>query len=200
MTQWSKLTSTSATELVEQAGLDESARKLLTADMRPEAYLDRLQEEALWPEAIAIMTRALPLREAIGWASLCDRSTTPQDDDPRHAALLAAVEHYIREPTDERGRAALERAQSEPDGSAGQMLATAAGFSGGTIQVGDNPPVPIPVETIPPMIAGAVMVAATRVEPTDIEDTYRVFLQRAVDIAAGGSWRLPGDDSGHDES
>lgn len=199
MTEWSKLTSTSAAELAEQAGLDKSARKLLTSDMRPEAYLDRLKEEALWPEAITLMTRALPLRDAIGWASLCDRSTTPQDDDPRHEALLVAVEGYVREPTDERGRAAFERAQSEPDGSTGQMLATATGFSGGTIQVGDNPPVPIPVETVPPMIAGAVMVSATRVEPTDIEDTYRVFLQRAADIAAGGSGRLPGDDSGQDE-
>lgn len=66
MTEWTQLTSVSAADLAEQAGLDTSARQLLTADMRPEGYRDRLQEQGLLIEAVALMARALPLREAIG--------------------------------------------------------------------------------------------------------------------------------------
>jgi len=193
MAEWTNLTTDSALELAEQAELGAPAADLVAEGMRPEPFVERLQEEGLLSDAIAVMARALPMREAIGWACLCDRSTTPEDDDPLHAALLGAVEQWVREPTDEHRSAALELAQDEPDQSSGQMLGMATGYSAGEVQVGSNPPVDVPTDTVPPMIAGAVMIAAGRVEPSEAEQTRREFVQRAVEVAAGRSGRLPGD-------
>lgn len=193
MAEWRNLTTDSASDLAESADLESPATDLLEEGMRPEAFVERLREQELWTEAIAVMARALPVREAIGWACLCDRSTPPEEDDPRHEALLTAVERWIREPTDEHRRQALDLAQDEPDQSSGQMLGMATGYSAGEVQVGNNPPVEVPTDTIPPMIAGAVMIAASRVEPEEAEETRRRFVQRAVEVAAGRSGRVPGD-------
>lgn len=193
MAEWTNLTTTSAVELAAQAELQEPAAGLAEEGLRPEPFVERLREEGLYSEAIAVMARALPTREAIGWACLCDRSTTPEDDDPRHAELLGAVEQWVREPTDEHRRAALELAQDEPDQDSGQMLGMATGYSAGKVQVGNNPPVDVPTDTVPPMIAGAVMIAAGRVEASEAEQTRREFVQRAVEVAAGRSGRIPGD-------
>lgn len=186
MPPWTKLTSDSAAELAEQAGLRGTAVELLAPDMGPEAYVARLREEKLWTDAVAVLAWGLPIREAVGWACLCDRSTSEEGEDPRHDALLAATERYVYEPSDRTRQAALEMAQAEPDQSSGQLLAMAAGFSGGTVQPSGSPPVRVPTDTIPSMIAGAVMIAATRIEPREIGATYERFLERAAEIAAGG--------------
>lgn len=187
MAEGTHLTTTSAAELADRAELEEPATDLLTDEMRPEQFVDALRERGYWSEAIAVMARALPAREAIGWACLCDRSTAPEDDDPRHDALLDAVERWVGEPTDEHRRAAFELAQEDSDEGAGQILGTATGFSAGEVRVSDNPPVEVPTDAVPSMIAGAVMIAAGRADAPEVESTYEEFLRRAVDIAAGGS-------------
>lgn len=192
MAQWTKLTTDSAIELAQKTGLSDSAKAFLAADMRPEVYLELLQEQALWTDAIALMAAALPIVEAIGWACACDRSTiNAEEDDPRHQALLAAVERFVDEPGDDNRTAVLDLLQDEPDESAGEMLAAAASFSDGKVQIGDDPPIPVPTDSIPAMIAGAVTIVATRVEPDELDGTYQSFLQRAVAIASGDRDSLP---------
>lgn len=191
MEEWSHLTTTSAVELAEQAQLEDEARGLAEEGMRPEPFVGRLREEGLYGEAVAVLARALPVREAIGWACLCDRSTTPAEDDERHAALLEAVERWVREPGDEHRRAALELAQDEPDQGSGQMLGMAVGYSAGKLRVGNNPPVEIPTETVPAMIAGAVMLSASRVDAAEVEETFRDFVERGVKVASGRGGRSP---------
>lgn len=193
MERWTNLTTESAVELAGRSELDDPAAGLATPGMRPEEFVARLREEGMQAEAIAVMARALPVREAIGWACLCDRATPVEDDDGRHEALLTAVERWVREPEDEHRRAALELAQNEPDQSSGQMLGMAAGYSSGRVAVADNPPVDIPTDMIPPMVAGAVMLAASRVEAEDVEETRAGFLDQAVEIAERQGGRAPGD-------
>lgn len=193
MERWTNLTTESAVELAERSELDDPAAAVATAGMRPEEFVARLREEGMQAEAIAVMARALPVREAIGWACLCDRATPVEDDDGRHEALLTAVERWVREPEEEHRQAALELARDEPDQGSGQMLGMAVGYSSGRVAVADNPPVEIPTDMIPPMVAGAVMLAASRVEPVDVEETRAGFLERAVEIAVGRGGRAAGD-------
>lgn len=85
----------------------------------------------------------------------------------------------------------MELAQNEPDESSGQLLGMAVGYSAGKVSVAGNPPVEVPTETVPAMVAGAVMIAAGRADPPDVEDTYRRFVERAVEVAAGRGGRSP---------
>jgi hypothetical protein len=160
--------------------------------MDVDAYVEALEAMSLWTDAIALVARALPVRVAIAWACRCDRDVPGVEDDPRHAALVAAAERWVDEPGEASQAAALELARAKPDGSAGQMLGMAAGLSDGTIRIGKNPPVEVPADTVPAMIAGAVMIAAGRAAP-DVEEVFRRFLRLGVDIAAGGLERTRGD-------
>jgi hypothetical protein len=120
-------------------------------DEPPIAFLKRLAAEGRPDHANAVCAYLLPRREAVWWG--CESARTLLGDRSRSETTeLAAAEAWVREPTEENRRAALDVGTKADTNQPMTWLALAAGWSSGTLA---STPFPVPAQ----MTARAVHVA-----------------------------------------
>jgi hypothetical protein len=184
-----KVQAPTAAEICARFPISDEAKPLLDAKVAPSAYLDRLVERQLFPDAMRFLAHALPKREAVWWACVCARDTLPPGTPPAVSAALQAAESWVYQPSEENRRAAMTKAEAAKFESAGSWAAVGAFWSGGSMAPPEAPVVP-PGETLTAAaVAGSVILAAVQHQPEKAEDKYRVFIESAADIANGGSGR-----------
>lgn len=176
-------------EICTRFPLSEAARALLSPEIEPGEYIDRLYGAELHVDVIRFLAHALPAREAVWWACLSARAALVAGD----AALLAAVEAaeaWVYHPDEEHRRIAMAAAAGVPNNSPARWAATAAAWTGGSLAPPEAPTVP-PGETLTAQAAaGAVLLAAVQSEPERAPDRHRAAIAQAIDIARGGSGRI----------
>jgi hypothetical protein len=170
-------------ELVQAAELDEEARKLLTPTIAPRGLVQAMLERDLHADAVRFLAHALPRREAVWWAWVCARRAAGDAPPPQIRAALDATERWIREPSDEHRRAAMQRAEAADFGTAAGCAALAAFLSG------DNLAPPNVEQRVPPgefmaakAIAGAIVLAAVAQEPEKAPEKFQAFIQQGLDV------------------
>src|SRR3990172_8084751 len=105
-TRLAKIAGRPPREVCAQADLGADALALLDDGLDPEAFLRRLLERELYPDAAKYLAHALPKRETVWWGVLAVRSHLGEQPPPDAAAVLAAAERWVRQPTDEHRYAA----------------------------------------------------------------------------------------------
>lgn len=167
--------------------LSAPARQLLGADLEPQAYVDLLVKEQLFLDAIRVLSRGLPPREAVFWACLCTRQLLPcpRQTLDQQAALRAAAAWVLQpsEPSRLAAREAGEKAKlSTPAGCA----ALAAFWSA------DHTSDPEESKHLAVRAAGAaVMIAAASGPVANLAQRYHQFVDLGLKIAAGTcSWDI----------
>jgi len=109
---------------------------IAAGDQAPLAFL-KAQIEGPTPEnALSLCAYLLPRREAVWWACQGVRAMGKPAGD-RQAAALAAAEAWVREPEDDARRAALAVGQRGDPNAAETWAALGAGWSGGSMSLGD---------------------------------------------------------------
>ncbi len=185
-THWKKVNSDKASDLLEPDALDASALQLLQPDMRPEAFIEALSQAEKWPEAIKVMARTLPAREAVWWACVCTRQTESLTDEQDTKALEAA-EEWVYKPTEENREKAFNIMLDGNSDSPASFCASAAVLSAGNLPVQKDQHVELDKHLFPTIIDSIVMVSASEKNGQDLLDRLQLFLRSGEDIARGGN-------------
>lgn len=158
----SRLRFSSAKEVFDafpEAGQDFKARP--TEDP-PTVFMRALAAGETPEDALTFCAYALGRREAVWWGCQCVRAVNGiaagQEDH-----LLRAAEDWVREPEDEKRRAALRFGMESDQRTPSVLLALGAGWSGGSISPYEGAPVPPAPYLTATAVRTAVLTALTRV-------------------------------------
>jgi hypothetical protein len=187
---WKKVTVATAREIVPPDLLEPSSEELLETDMRPEAYIGALVESGSLSDAVKVMTRVLPVREAVWWACVCARQISALAESDVEMAALNTAETWVFEPNEKNREKAFEFVKSHDAKGAGVLCAVAASFSEGNAPLGDGHHVDLDAAVFPQIIDGVVMISAMEKQGEEIKDRLRAFIASGEDIARGGNGEL----------
>lgn len=192
---WKKVVSEKAADIVGAQLLDAPAMDMLEPEMRPEAFILALAEAERFPDAVKVMARTLPPREAVWWACVCARQMTSLTAKEAIAALEAA-EKWVYKPTEGNREAAFRLVQESTAKSAGVLAASAAAFSAGNLPLEGGHRVDLDAEAFPGVIDAIVMVSATEKQGKEIYQQLKKFLRIGEDIACGGNGQIDDAEGG----
>ncbi|MBS7706450.1 DUF6931 family protein [Chelatococcus asaccharovorans] len=191
-----KIADVSPAACVEDAGIAGPALSLgLDGVWSAPAYLARLIDAVLWPDAIRFLAFALPRREGAWWACLSARRALGDmgRDGRLELNAIEAAEAWVRGPCEERRRACLAGAEAVGCEGAAGYAALAAYWTGNLAQP-DAPEIPPDARLAPTAVGAAVLLGALGRHAGPIAETYRLAVLEALDIARGGDGRdLPPD-------
>jgi hypothetical protein len=109
-------------------------------DQSPARFFQILREAGEDVDAARFLASALPRLRAVEWLRAVILRLAPQADVP----TLAALDAWLRDPTDALRRAAFDTALPLPPDDPAKICATAAFFSGGSLGPVDTPSLPPP--------------------------------------------------------
>jgi hypothetical protein len=179
----------SAAEAAQSITLTPEAVALLKPHASVADFLSALMAAELMTDAVAVMSRALPKREAVWWACLATRTMVDAQTPPAVVAAIDAAEAWVYRPSDETRRAAMDRAQATKFDHPGVWAAVGAFWSGGSMAPPNLPAVPPAEHLTGVAVAGAVNLSAVMRQPQFAKDKLKGFLGQAIDIANGGTGR-----------
>jgi hypothetical protein len=187
--KFTKVTEIYAQDICQKLELSDEATQLLTQDLSPAAYLEKLIAEELFPDAVRFLAMALPKREGTWWACLAARHTLPKNADAREIAAIEAAETWVYRPSEANRQLTQAVAEATEFKTAAGWAAIAAFWSGGSISPVPDVMVPPPEDLTAKAVGGAIMLAAASGDPAKINSHYQVFLQQGLNIACGGDGR-----------
>ena len=149
-----------------------------------ETFVRTLLAHECYSDAAKFLAHALPKREAVWWGVLVVRGQLGNPAPAPAANILAAAERWVRQPTDEHRRAAMELAEPNLGDPAG-FVGLAAFMSGGSLAPVGVDPVPPPEHLTGTLIGNAVILAAVCKDPVTAPAKYRSFIEKGFEIARG---------------
>lgn len=181
----------SAAEIGEVAQLGEASRRLIEPGMTGRALFERLDELAFYTEALKVLPHLLSKRSAVWWGCLCVWETERTFAGPAGEAALGSAVQWVLAPCEQTRRRA-EKAATAAGGleTPAGCLAQAACWSDGSMIPPDLPTVPPPPHLTAAVVAGAVLLAASRHALYHWTEIQQYFLQMGRDVARGRlRWR-----------
>lgn len=153
-----------AQEICKHCQLSEQARALLQPGVSVPQFLQLLIAAGHLPDAVKFLAQALPKPQAISWALLCLRQLQAVET-PEQEKALSACDAWLKEPDDERRRAAFAAAEIAGFDNPAGCAALAVFLSGGSL----GPP---NVQAVPPAeyltgrtVGNAILMAVVRRDP-----------------------------------
>lgn len=175
-----------STMLSQMERLGDEARGRIDALVSVRAYLDSLRRDGLLNDAVDVLTYLLPRQYAIAWGCECWHAAQKGSDaDPVEMSALAAAQRWLKDPSEEHRRAALQLADRLGFKTAGAWLAAAAGWSGGTMLPSGEYEVPPPPGLSGNAVAAALKLTAAT-DPARYDEQLAQFIDRALATFAPG--------------
>jgi len=159
-------------EISETADLSEPARALVKEDSTPSNYLDSLEKQELFPDAIRFLAYKLPTDAGIKWASACVKELRAPEDKEKDEPPDAS-DQWIKAPGDPTRWAAKAAADKAKKAGPSKLVAMAVFMSGGSIASPGAPETPPPKYLAQKLIAGTVQVAVVSLEPQKAKERYK---------------------------
>jgi hypothetical protein len=170
--------------------LGDEARGRIDALVSVRTYLDSLRRDGLLNDAVDVLAYLLPKQYAIAWGCECWQAAQIDGKaDPVEMSALAAAQRWLKDPSEEHRRAALQLADRLGYKTAGAWLAAAAGWSGGTMLPSAEYEVPPPPGLSGNAVAAALKLTAAA-QPARYDEQLAQFVDRALATFAPGA---PGD-------
>jgi hypothetical protein len=175
-----------AKELSETADLSGPARALAKDESTPSGYLEELEKQELYTDAVRFLAYKLPTDAGIKWASACMKELRSPESQKEKDEALEAANAWIKTPGDQTRFAAKEAAGKATKGDS-KLLAMAVFMSGGSLAPPGAPETPPPKYSSQKMIAGSVQVTVVSHEPVKANERYKKALKmgKALDGGAG---------------
>jgi hypothetical protein len=159
--------------------LGDEARRRIDSLTSVRTYLDSLRRDGLLDDAVDVLTYLLPKQYAIAWGCECWLAAQAgREADPIEKGALAAAQRWVKDPSEENRRAALELADRLGYKTGGAWLAAAAGWSSGTMVPSGEYEVPPP-----PGLSGNAVAAALKLAAAGQPERYDELLAQFVDHA-----------------
>jgi len=181
-----KITAKRASEICAQVELSADARQLLTDQLSPDAYLDKLIEKEQWVDAIRLLAFALPKREGVWWASQCVRAHLPADAPAKVLDALKTAEAWVYKPTEENRWAAKEAGEKVGYDKPACWVTMGAFWSGGSLVPAHLPSVTPSPAFAPGAVSGAILMTGAQ-DAARVMENYKLALDDGLDIANGGT-------------
>ena len=170
-------------EISETAALSGSAQALVKDDSTPAAYLDSLEKQELYQDAIKFQAYNLPVDAAIKWASKCIKELRSPESKDQKDEPLDAVDQWANAPADAT-RFAAKKAADKWKSDSSKLLAMAVYMSGGSLTPPGAPETPPPKGAAQKMIAGSIQVAVVSYQPAKAKERYQQALKLGKTPAA----------------
>ena len=175
-----------STMLSSMERLGDEARRRIDGLVSVRTYLDSLRRDGLLNDAVDVLTYLLPKQYAIAWGcECCQAAQTDGNADPIEMSALAAAQRWLKDPSEDHRRAALQLADRLGFNTAGAWLAAAAGWSGGTMMPSAEYEVPPPPGLSGNAVAAAIKLMAAS-HPARYEEQLAQFIDRALATFAPG--------------
>lgn len=185
-----KIKQVNANVIVQGVELDEQASALLQTNPTSVDYLQQLLARRLYPDAVRFLAHALPKREATWWACLCARHGLTDKTPATDIKAIELAEAWVYKPVEENRQLTLPAAQATAFNTSASWVAMAAFWSGDNISPIPEAIVPADEKLFTKAVIGAVMLAATQGEASQVDELYQLFLQQGINIASGGNGRI----------
>jgi len=188
--RWEKVVADKASDIIAADILDPDSLELMGAEMRPETYIRELTEASKWPDAVRVMTRALPPREAVWWACVCARQVTSRSGGTNEIAALEAAEKWVYRPSEKNRREAFRLAQESAPESVATLSALAAAFSAGNLPASEEHQIDLENDTFSRIVDAVVMISAAEKQGKQIGAQFQRLLKSGENIACGGNGQI----------
>ena len=130
-------------ELSETAGLSAPACALVKDESTPSAYLDELEKQELYTDAVRFLAFKLPPDAGIKWAIACIKELRSPESQKEKDEALDASNAWIKTPGDQTRFAAKDAGGKATKGES-KLLAMAVFMSGGSLAPPGAPETPPP--------------------------------------------------------
>ncbi len=184
-----KIKQPEATLITKDLELSSDANVLLTLEITPAQYIQKLIEKKLFVDAIKFLAAGLSKRESTWWACLCARTVLTDKPSALDIKAIERAEAWVYKPTPENCQLTQPAAEATEFKTAAGWAAIAAFWSGDNISPNKEAIVPPPTGLTAKAVNGAVLLAATQVPPAEIMVYQQLFIRQGVDIACGGDGR-----------
>lgn len=181
--QGEAVTESALSVLARGVGVEKEALALLRQEDAPPAFVARLMDAELLSDAVRVVGAVLPAREGIWWAWSCSKKAVGPEAGEEMVAILAAVERWLREPTDPNRRTAMDVAEAADYATPAGCVALAAFFSGGSIAPTHVQAVPPPVHASAKAVATAILISAVFSEPEKAPEKLKESLEQGIHVA-----------------
>ena len=175
----------SAAETCQGVALGDGARALLRDGMAARPFIESLTQSGEFLDALKVMARFLPKREAVWWACRCAREAAGPSPTPTVAGAIAAAERWVVDQTEDARRAAMPAAEAAGFGTPAGCAAASAFWSGGSLGPPEIAPIPPGEHLTPRGVEGAVLIATVQIGPERTNQTHRTFLAWGFEVADG---------------
>jgi hypothetical protein len=162
--------------------LGDKARQLLSPELTPSQYFDRLLAGQHYLDAVRFVARDLPKRQAVAWGCQCVRRVAGTQPPPLVESALGAAEKWVADPSEANRRATMSAAEAAGFGTSAGSVAVAAFWSGGSLGPAKLAAIPPAEDLTAKAVASAVMLAAVQTEPEKGPEKYRWFLAQAAEV------------------
>jgi hypothetical protein len=159
-------------EITDISGLSPAAQALVQPDSVAPAYLDSLEKQQLYQDAIKFLAHKMAVDMGVKWACACVRELQAPELKDQKNEPLEASEQWARSPSDTTRRAAKDAADKTTARGPANLVAMAVFFSGGSIVAPTAPEVQPPPYTAQKMIAGSVQIAVVSHLPAKAAERY----------------------------
>ncbi len=176
--------------LLTRVALPPEAQTILRGCVEVGGALDRLEAAGFMSEAIRILAHALLKPAGVWWACMCAASTAPRGLSDSDRLARETAEHWVREPSDALGYAAMAYGKVGGSTSPEAWVGIAAFWSGASIAPLGQPAVPPLPDQANSAVAAAVTLASVRGDGSRYHARLQRFLHSGRDIAAGGAGRI----------
>lgn len=172
-----------ALELCELAALDPEAQKAAQSGLPLRTFIEQLARVGQVRAGVSALAQVLPKGEAIAWGLASVRTIEAAIIKPGGAAAAELIEQWLKEPNEERRRAARDLAGKVGLATPAGCLAMAVFYSGGSMAPPESPVSPEPAANIcGKMVAGAMSLAVA-LDPVRAAEHLRGFLDRGMRLA-----------------
>jgi hypothetical protein len=173
-------------EICEVSTLSEEALSLLQQDSTSSAYLDSLEKQELYQDAIRFLAHKLPTDAGVKWAAGCARELQAPAGKDQKDESLEASECWIQTPSDTTRWAAKVATDKPESAGASMLLAMAVFMSGGSLAPAGAPEVAPPPYSAQKLIAGSILVTVVSHEPHKAKERYKQALTMGKELDVAG--------------
>jgi len=164
-------------ELSVTASLSGAACALVKEDSVASVYLESLEQQQLYQDAIKFLTYKLPTDAGIKWAIACIKELSSPESKQQKDEPLDASDQWVKMPGDPTRWAAKKASDKTEKNGPSNLVAMAVFFSGGSMAPPGAPETPPPQYAAQKFIAGSILVTVVSHQPKDANQRYQQALK-----------------------
>ncbi|WP_197231487.1 FHA domain-containing protein [Novipirellula artificiosorum] len=161
--------------------LDEAAATLLQPDHSPKQYLEVLEQNEQFTDAIRFLANALPRRDAVAWAADCIVKANQGKLADADARAMEVIQAWVADPSEANRRAAQSAAEAAELKTPTSWAAMGAFWSEGSMGPPEVPAIPPASHLTAHAVSSSAILAAVEKEPEKASEKYHAFIQLGIE-------------------